>query len=110
MKVTISAYREVLIGERYFGVITAVLLKVPVCAMCGSAVDGVLSTFEARSALSFRARRPAATVTALLATRRRIPEGWSRQSFGASQFPAKFQLIFLYFFRVTSFVFLTFFG
>jgi len=68
MKVTISAYREVLIGERYFGVITAVLLKVPVCAVCGSAVGGVLSTFEDHSALSFRARRPAAIVTARLAT------------------------------------------
>ena len=110
MKVTISAYREILIGERYFGFITAVLLKVPVCAMCGSAVRGLLSTFEECSALSFRARRPAAIVTARLTTQRRIPEGWSRQSFGASQFPAIFQPIFLYFFRFTFFSFLTFFG
>jgi len=105
MKVTISAYRQVLSGERYFGGITAVLLKVPVCAECGSAVGGVLSAFEDRSALSFRTRRPAAIVTARLAT-----QDESSQSFGASQYPAIFQLIFPYFFCFTSFAFLIYFG
>jgi hypothetical protein len=60
------------------------------CAKCGSAVGGVLATFEDRSALCFRARQPAAIVTARLSTQGRIPEGWNRQSFGASQFPAIF--------------------
>jgi len=40
-----------LIDERYFGVITTVLLKVPICAVCGSTVGGVLSSFEDRRAL-----------------------------------------------------------